>query len=847
MPTEAARQAQRAQIFADFFHTLNLEGDFDRATVAMTRRLLERSEPNRARISLQVFTRNEQLRPIAEICLGLCAYSEGLPDPAWALFDRSELALVLKWAADEYFALAFRVAPQTALRSLTQVVQHEVPMQADPHVWLQIAYYTLSAGALDLAHSVLERADHAITRIADQARQERLGLRAANLRTWLARAAASSTPVEVPAGEIPFALVGYQHPDWLAMSSDLDDVTETLAAAGHLLRHDGVHLTGDRELVSALEALRGDMPSGRRIAGAAATVHLYEIHQDTSRLASVPDGTWLIVSEWFARPLAGWRYDLPLDPRLRPIFVSFRITPDELAVPGAADYLRAHGPIGCRDWDSVFLLHAAGVPAFFSGELVSTVDTVLAPRAVTAPAGTVLIDVPRGPDGEPRTQNRPSIREHGLGANLRLAADELRGLRDTGVQVVASSVRCELAARAVGCPAELRAGDGGDDRVVDYLDLDDTAFAAMQRGISDKVGAAIAAILSGQSEADVYAAWREACAGDVAAAEAVVSDVPADPDLNFDLDQACAVIRAASIVVERSQPVDGDEINVEFSVDQNYKHQLAIVLDSVIQRTDRPVRVFVLCRGLGRDDYDRMTRLFPTVSFVWLPTDDVDYGPIPDKIKWATIVTMDRTMLPEMLPEVDRIIHFDLDALCLADLGELFDVDMEGTAIAAVDSPQPVYLGGLETFRRTARRLRREGQSDIARELILRTHAQHPFDFEIFNAGIMVLDLAKMRADGTVRRYLGYIRRFGVNGQVIMNIYVGRNRKKLSADWNRLVRLEISGRPKVAHWAGPVKPWRGHQYAPGREWWQEQEEHFAARTAAIVANRDAASPARPAE
>jgi lipopolysaccharide biosynthesis glycosyltransferase len=164
----------------------------------------------------------------------------------------------------------------------------------------------------------------------------------------------------------------------------------------------------------------------------------------------------------------------------------------------------------------------------------------------------------------------------------------------------------------------------------------------------------------------------------------------------------------------------------------------------------------------------------------------------------------------------------------------LFDVDMEGTAIAAVDSPQPVYLGGLETFRRTARRLRREGQADVARELIIRTHTQHAFDFEVFNAGIMVLDLAKMRADGVVRRYLGYIRRYGVNGQVIMNIYVGRDRKKVSADWNRLVRLEIADRPKVAHWAGPVKPWHGHQYAPGREWWQEQEDHFAAQTASVA-------------
>jgi lipopolysaccharide biosynthesis glycosyltransferase len=158
-----------------------------------------------------------------------------------------------------------------------------------------------------------------------------------------------------------------------------------------------------------------------------------------------------------------------------------------------------------------------------------------------------------------------------------------------------------------------------------------------------------------------------------------------------------------------------------------------------------------------------------------------------------------------------------------------------------VDAPQPVYLGGLDTFRRAARRIRRGGDLGLARELILRTHAQHPFDFEIFNAGIMVLDLAKMRADDVCRRYMGYIQRFGLNGQVIMNLYVGRERKKLDADWNRLVRLEVAGPPKIAHWAGPYKPWQGHQYVAGRELWLEQEAHFAARTRQRPA---AAAPAR---
>lgn len=818
----SARQDQlRAKIFADFFRTLNLDGDADRAMVELARRFIARSEPTRARTPLQVFSRYDPMRPAAEISLALVAYAEGLPDPAWALFTRNDLEKVLRWAPVEYFELAFATDPDTAAESLRRALTGAVAFTADASVWLHIANFGFAAGHADLAAEAVARADAAIAAVTDPARVTRLTARSAALHEWIERAAHAGDPVERQ-GDAAFALVGYRHPDWAAISTDPDDVTETLANAGHLVRRAGLEFAGEQNLAATLRQLADTVPADRRVTGEARTVSVFEVDRDLSRFARIPDGTWTIVSEWFTHPLSGDRFDLPLDPRMRPIFVSFHITPDQLAKPGAVEYLRAHGPIGCADWDGVFLLHARGIPAFFSGTSTAAVGNVV---GADGPAGSTG----SGPDGD-----RPELREHSLAENLLTAVAELRARATAGKPVAATTVRSYLAARAVGADAEFRPDNLGDHRVVDYLDLDDAAFAAQRDGISDKLRAVVDAVLAGRSDDEVYAVWREVCASDVAEVETAFTSITDDPPTNFDVDRACDVIRTASVVVAPTEPAgSGSEINVEFSVDQNYKHQLEIVLDSVVQRTERPVHAYVLCRGFGQPDYDRLARLFPTVAFTWLPTDDVDYGPIPDKIKWATIVTMDRTMLPELLPEVDRIIHFDLDALCLGDLAELFDVDMEGTAIAAVDSPQPVYLGGLDTFRRATRRMRREGQLDVARELIIRTHRQHPNDFEIFNAGIMVLDLAKMRADGVVRRYLGYIQRFGVNGQVIMNIYVGRDRKKVHGDWNRLVRLEIAPPPKVAHWAGPIKPWAGHQYAPGREWWQEQEEHFAARTAAL--------------
>jgi lipopolysaccharide biosynthesis glycosyltransferase len=561
----------------------------------------------------------------------------------------------------------------------------------------------------------------------------------------------------------------------------------------------------------------------------------------------VPDGTWIVVSDWFAHPLRGRRFDIPLNPRLRPIFVSFYTDVAALAAPGAIEYLRRYEPIGCLDLDTVFLLQAAGISAFFSGAISSTVDLVVPPTAGSAaPGHTVYVDTaPDGP-GETATLHTVAVRRRRLPGNLEAVVDSLRGYQQGRARVVTSDLRWYLASRAVGASAEFRPKIRGDIRtadlggiahlkgIADLKDQSDDVFAEMQRNISDKLAAVLGAVLEGRPEEEVYRVWREVCAADVAHAESLRGKAAGTPTLSFDVNDVCRVIRQASVTIERRTPgPDGPEINVEFSLDARYKHQLDIVLDSIVSRASRPVRAFVLCRQHGPADFERMARLFPTVSFVWLPSDNVDYGTISGMNAWVTPATMDRTVLPVLLPEIDRIIHFDLDALCLTDLAELYDVDLAGRALAAAPEPQPSYVSGFETLRRSASRLRREGKPELARELIVRTHAQHAFDFDVFNAGIMVLDLAKMRADDFCGRFLPYVQRFGVNGQVVINLYLGREYTRLGGEWNRLMRLEVPGEVKIAHWAGPHKPWEGHQYVTGRELWREQEAAFANRVARL--------------
>ena len=773
--------------YHDFFSMLALDGEVDRAMIAMTRRLIAAGDSGRARVIAQALQRYEDLRPVADICVAMCAIGEPMPDTAWTLFSRNDLSLVTRFLPGEYFRFAFGHDAAAASDGLRRALDGDVPIDANAEVWYDIAFNAFAAGCEDVSAGALEKAEQLLASRPQNDETKQLRERIEWLSSWHGRAAEAQHAGAAPAGEIPFALVDFRHPNLTAVSDDLGDHLLTLSAFGHLLRHEQVRFTGDPKLVQVAGDLAGSVASERRIArSTASSVQLTTIDRDASTYADVPAGTWAVVYDWFVKPLAGRHFDIPMNANLRPIFVSFHTTVAALKAPGAIEYLRRYAPIGCLDWDTVFLLHAAGIPAFFTGGLTATADLVV--RAQQGTGEPVFVNTASDGSGERRSQLSAAVAKRDLAANLTAARDFVRELA-THSRVFAGDLRTYLAVRGVGGTAELRSAEPGVARVQDHLDISAADLAAIQRGLSDKLAAVFTAILDGRSEDEVYDVWREVCSADVAAALKILADVDEPPKLSFDLSAVCSAILERAVTIERSDATaQGNEINVEFSLDGNYKHQLDIVLDSVVATTSRPVRAFVLCRQHGPDDYARMAKLFPTVSFVWLPTDNVDYGRISGMNKWVTPATMDRTILPVLLPEVDRMLHFDLDAMCLTDLGELFDVDMQGAGIASTPEPQPHYGSGFETYKRSANRLRREGMPDRARKLIIRTHAKDRFDFPIFNAGIMVMDLAQMRADDFCGRYLAYVQEYGLNGQVVLNAYVGNTLKVTEPDWNRLMR-----------------------------------------------------------
>jgi lipopolysaccharide biosynthesis glycosyltransferase len=246
------------------------------------------------------------------------------------------------------------------------------------------------------------------------------------------------------------------------------------------------------------------------------------------------------------------------------------------------------------------------------------------------------------------------------------------------------------------------------------------------------------------------------------------------------------------------------------------------VLEGIDAGTTREIRVHVLTRGVSLDTIRTWAAAFPRLRFSHYRFDDVEYGSITRLLAHTTVSTMDRLLLADVLAELDRVVYIDIDVAVLGDVGELWDVDLAGAPLAARPTVSEWAESGLSFVYRVARRL----PAELAQEFRAYMHARVNGDFTSFNAGILVLDLARMRADRFSERFAGMAGRYGLNDQDVLCCYAGAEAVPLDARWNTFpTREEVPDGVRLVHFAGGAKPWQS-VVLPAKELWLDARNRY---------------------
>lgn len=242
---------------------------------------------------------------------------------------------------------------------------------------------------------------------------------------------------------------------------------------------------------------------------------------------------------------------------------------------------------------------------------------------------------------------------------------------------------------------------------------------------------------------------------------------------------------------------------VACAVTENFFHMTAAMLHSVAASTAEPIEFLLLhpdeLTSEGRRKLD---------SVVAGSSVELRYTPIPASIlrdlpelSFPRLV-WSRPLLTEMLPDRDRVLCVDGDMIVMDDLGPLWRTDLEGALFGAVTNP--LYPFMLDW-----------------RDRVGVTDPRH-----YVNGGLLLLDLARMRAEGTADELREYAKAHPTNpGQeqdALNALYHGRH-LLLHPRWNvqttffelherdlpfsRAELAEARTNPGIVHFLGPYKPW----------------------------------------
>lgn len=223
-----------------------------------------------------------------------------------------------------------------------------------------------------------------------------------------------------------------------------------------------------------------------------------------------------------------------------------------------------------------------------------------------------------------------------------------------------------------------------------------------------------------------------------------------------------AAVSTLSLVMSSRAPV-----TIYWCVDQRDTQHLGPYLEAIAKKTQASIRV--------------------------IPVD------IGEFLAWKTThhftpATYLRLLLPEALP-LDKLIYVDADTLVLGNVSDLFAIDLGERILAGVP--------------------------DLAAARVSKI-PRAPGDPYV-NTGILLMDIARMRREGSIERcreiYRDFEQKISWVDQCIINKYAENRKLALPEKWNRycfsntlhpaeIKRILPREHTRILHFVGPVKPWQ---------------------------------------
>ena len=206
---------------------------------------------------------------------------------------------------------------------------------------------------------------------------------------------------------------------------------------------------------------------------------------------------------------------------------------------------------------------------------------------------------------------------------------------------------------------------------------------------------------------------------------------------------------------------------------------------------------YILDGGISKEKKDKILSLKTNrdclINFVEINEDDFEDYKVVNTHKYITLPTFYRLKLPQLLPEVNRVIYLDCDVVVNSSLYELFNTNMGESAIAGV--------------------------YDIDKKDVQNNPT-------CVNAGVLVMDLDNMRKYSIQEKFLEWTKKhiyeIKKGDQQIINetlrgeIIIVDNKWNVQSS-NFSNRSSFISKPNIVHFVAKKKPWHYASFSYHRD------------------------------
>jgi lipopolysaccharide biosynthesis glycosyltransferase len=255
-----------------------------------------------------------------------------------------------------------------------------------------------------------------------------------------------------------------------------------------------------------------------------------------------------------------------------------------------------------------------------------------------------------------------------------------------------------------------------------------------------------------------------------------------------------------------------DQINIVMASDNHYAILLGALIKSieVNHKSGEKINLFIIDDGISKENQKKIrdSASIEMVNILWFKTNAV----IPDNIKIPVdksafpLTTYLRLFAPYILPEgTQKYIYLDVDMIVLEDISKLWQTNLNGNLIAAVQDLSETAgsaWGGIPNYK----------------ELGIASEAKY------FNAGMMIVDVVKWMQEDITNKVIkclhDNIASVNFADQYGLNVTLVNRWELLDPRWNSFSILDIKD-PFLIHYLD-IKPiFRSYKNIP-----RYQEEFY---------------------